>query len=531
MRIDHNLAALNANRNLLQNGRLLEKVQEKVSSGLRINRAADDAAGLAISEGMRSQIRGLTQAARNTQDAISLIQTAEGALEEVHACLSRMRELAVQAANSTYAPLDQNVLQQEIEDLKAEIDRISKTTHFNTKYLLDGSTSAFVSTDRGTTQVFMRGAISENGVSAAGTYRLNISLSQAGTTQVLQSGIFKTKDGAIAAGTDKLRNVGNFYDAQGRFVLDNPQTIMMMDGSGKLVQFDIYGDETLSQVAQKFNTVLAGDGSYGFGMAEVVGVATGNTAFADYITNTVAGGAESVSGTFVIRSAVAGTAGKITLIAGVDLINSFGFNEYQKATENQYTVDVYKGSVLQDSETVTGNKAFGIVHPNVDIQFDSNANIQVGLSGGAYVIGAGAGFSTIVHLAANSMVFQIGANELNVMSAAIGLTNCDALGIRDLVVNTCSNAGHAITRIDAAVGLISAQRSSLGAIQNRLEHTMRNLNVANENITAAESRIRDEDMANGMMEITKLNVLMQTSMAMLAQANQEPQQILRLLNS
>ncbi|MGE5582415.1 MAG: flagellin [Bacillota bacterium] len=537
MRIYHNLEAINANRNLLFNGRLIEKSQEKISSGLRINRAADDAAGLAISENMRSQLRGLAQASRNSQDAISLIQTAEGALTEVHACLNRMRELAVQAANTSYAPLDQNVLQQEIEDLKEEIDRISATTQFNNKNLLDGSASAIVSSDRATTQVLMRGGIREKGISAAGSYRLNISLVNPGTTEVLISSIFKTTNqggyagtaGIIASKTTKLRDVDRFYDSQGRFMLDNPQTIMLMDGRGKQVEFKIYSDDTLADVARKFNDVLANSGDNGFGMGAISGVPATSTAFSDYITNTINGGAEAVSGTFVVRSAVAGAAGKLTVIAGVDIINAFGFSEYQPASENVYRVDVFKNDVFQTTGITEGNIAVGMVHQNVDVRFDGTANTQVALNAGRYVISAGAAFNTTIHLADNSLFFQIGANELEVMNASIGLTNCDALGIRDLVVNTSENAGHAISKVDVAMSIISAQRGSLGAVQNRLEHTMNNLGVSNENITASESRIRDADMAKEMMAFTKLNILMQVGNMMLAQGNQKPQQVMQLL--
>lgn len=528
---------MNANRNLRSRGTDQQKAQEKLSSGLRINRSADDAAGLAISEGMRSQIRGLNQATRNSQDAISVIQTAEGALGEVHACLHRMRELSVQAANETYAPLDQNELQKEIEELKAEIDRISQTTHFNKKNLLDGTAAAIVSSDRDTTQVIMRGGIRDNGVSAAGTYRLDVSLASSGTTEVLLSSVFKTTSkggfngtaGVIASGGVKLRDIDRFYDNVGRFMIETPQSIVIMDGKGKQVQFTIYSDDTLSGVAKKFNDAIALSGTFGLGMGKVDGVSTANDAFAKYVTDTSVGGVESVSGTFVLRSSIAGTEGKFTIIAGVDVVQAFGFDIFQKAEENRFHINVYKGNTFLTSGTVQGNSALGMVHRNVDIQFDSTANTQVSLIDGKYVVGAGASFSTKISMADNTQVFQIGSNELQIMNAAVGLINCDSLGIRDLMINTSENAGRSITKLDIAIGRVSTQRSSLGAIQNRLEHTMNNLGVASENITASESRIRDVDMAMEMMEFTKLNVLTQSGIAMLAQANQKPQQVMQLL--
>ena len=197
MIINHNISALNTYSRLMLNNTGISKSLEKLSSGMRINRAADDAAGLAISEKMRSQIRGMEQAQRNAQDGISLIQTAEGALSETHSILQRMRELAVQAANDTYTSQDRQNIQQEIDQLTAEIDRISSSTQFNGKNLLDGSTAALVSTDKLTTKVFMRDGLrvlDQFGQKSAGggNYRLDIE-TQAGTAQVQKSDIFKVK--------------------------------------------------------------------------------------------------------------------------------------------------------------------------------------------------------------------------------------------------------------------------------------------------------------------------------------------------
>jgi flagellin len=176
MIINHNLPALNALRNLNGNAKLNSTAAEKLSSGLRINRAADDAAGLAISQSMQSQIEGLDQATRNAQDATSLIQTADGALNEAQSILTRMRDLAVQSANSTYTDNDRTSMQQEIDQLKDELNRIGNTTSFNNKILLDGSSAAGVSSNDATTKIFMRGAISDKGVSSAGTYKIDVSL-------------------------------------------------------------------------------------------------------------------------------------------------------------------------------------------------------------------------------------------------------------------------------------------------------------------------------------------------------------------
>ncbi len=538
MRINHNLSALNAHRNLGMVNALNGKSMEKLASGLRINRAADDAAGLAISETMRSQIRGLNQASRNSQDAISLLQTAEGALTETHSILHRMRELAVQSANATYTANDRTELQKEVEQLKGELDRIANTTSFNGKNLLDGTSSAISSSDKAATKIFMRGGIRDGAVSAAGTYRLDINLTSSGTTQIQSSTIFKTTTlgglsagaaGVVAGGATQLKDVDRFYDANGRFLLDNPQTISLVDGTGKSVSFTVFGNDTLSGLAAKFNNAISS--ANGLGMSAVSGSTTGtNVAFARYVTNTTEGGAISTSGTFVLSSAVAGNDGKITTIASEQLLNAFGFTEYQKATENTFNVVVSKGGVTVSSGTVQGNQLIGTIHKNVDVKFASDADLSVTYGSGNFQVTQGGGtYSTYVHLADNTQVFQIGANELQNMGAAIGGMDSEALGVKSVLITDAFSAGRAITKIDEAISRVSAQRSSLGAVQNRLEHTINNLGVAAENITASESRIRDVDMASEMMEFTKNSILIQASTAMLAQANTQPQSILQLI--
>ncbi|NLW47340.1 MAG: flagellin, partial [Firmicutes bacterium] len=318
MRINHNLSALNAHRNLGMVNSLNGKTMEKLSSGLRINRAADDAAGLAISETMRSQIRGLNQASRNSQDAISLLQTAEGALTETHSILHRMRELAVQSANATYTANDRSEIQKEIEQLKDEIDRIANTTSFNNKNLLDGTASAISSSDKAATKIYLRGSIRDGSVSAAGTYTLSVSSTDQGKTQVQSSTIFKTTAlgneltgddvGIVASGGTALYNVDRFYDANGRFLLDNPQTITLVDGTGKTASFTVYGNDTLSGLAARFNTAI-GSVEDGLGMS---GVATNGT-FAHYIAQDSSITDNATSGTFKLSSAIAGNDGKITV--------------------------------------------------------------------------------------------------------------------------------------------------------------------------------------------------------------------------
>jgi len=531
MRINHNLSALNSHRNLGMVNSMNGKSMEKLSSGLRINRAADDAAGLAISETMRSQIRGLNQASRNSQDAISLLQTAEGALTETHSILHRMRELAVQSANATYTANDRTEIQKEIDQLKGEVDRIANTTSFNNKNLLDGTASAISSSDKDATRIYLRGSIRDGSVSAAGTYTLAVTNTGIGQNQIQASTLFKTTTlggntpaSGLANGTINLYDVDRFYDANGRFMLDNPQTITLIDGTGKSASFTVFGNDTLDSLAAKFNTAIGSKD--GLDMSSVV---TGAATFALYDDDAAITGN---SGTFRLSSAIAGNDGKITVVANEQLLNAFGFTETQEATENSYSVTVTKPDATTVTATVQGNSLIGIIHENVDVKFASDADVTA-----TYVPGDGtftlaadaANYTTAVHLADNTQVFQIGANELQNMGAAIGRMDSEALGINSVLVTDAFSAGRSITKIDEAIGRVSSLRSDLGAVQNRLEHTINNLGVAAENITASESRIRDVDMAAEMMEFTKLNILSQASTAMLAQANTQPQSVLQLI--
>ncbi len=363
MRINHNIAALNTHRQLTAGSNAATKNMEKLSSGLRINRAGDDAAGLAISEKMRAQIKGLDMASKNAQDGISLIQTAEGALNETHSILQRMRELAVQASNDTNQDaVDREAINEEIEALKEEINRIATTTQFNGKTLLNGTLGSKIDTDTTNTTAFVAGvaSITTNG-SVAQEYAIAVDETE---------------------GTIKLTGDDG-----------KEQTISVKDG------------------AQTLN-------------------------FSDL---------------------------------GITIKTNAGF-------------------------TVGG---------------DING--------------------TKVTVATGETKFQIGANEGQSVGLSIDDMSTTALGIADINLGNRDGASEAITLINNAINTVSTQRSNLGALQNRLEHTINNLNNASENLTAAESRIRDVDMAKEMMEFTKNNILSQASQAMLAQANQQPQGVLQLL--
>ena len=401
MRIQHNIAALNSYRNLTGNNNAVSKNLEKLSSGYKINRAGDDAAGLAISEKMRAQITGLNTAQKNAQDGVSLVQTAEGALTEVHSMLNRMVELADQSANGTYDnAVDRANLQKEIASLKDEIDRIADSTNFNGINLLDGSLSTKTTT------------------TLAGT--------EAGTK----------------AGVDLKFTFADQFK-------DKPINVNLANAAGA-------GD--------KIEVEVAADG----------GITLKMDATVDHSAS-------------AIKKALAG--------AGVN---------------NVAKDDQAKMKSLLESVTVTGAGTTGVAKTGDD-----------------YVVAAG----TPVAAKGKSLTLQIGdtSKDFNQMAVSVGDMHTDALGIADIDISTQVGAQTAVDKIKSAINSVSSTRGDLGAIQNRLEHTINNLSVTAENMTAAESRIRDVDMANEMMAYTKNNILVQSSQAMLAQANQIPQGVLQLL--
>ncbi len=869
MRINTNLSALNAYRNLSMTDNRLSKSLERLSSGLRINRAADDAAGLAISEKMRGQIRGLNQASRNAMDGISLMQTAEGALNETHAILQRMRELSVQASSDTLTSSDRIEIQKEIEQLIAEINRIASSTEFNTKKLLDGSSAALTSTSDLNTKIFMRDGlrtIDQFGQKAVGggNYKLDIS-AMAGRGEVQKTDIMKVKheattiewtdvegtDGALQvallefdeveevnlqlndpgaadqelsvmatftagtltvevnlatdgtgaitstaeevynavmsaavqeglgavnevqtltldnatagsfslsfngettaflahdisavdlataleglsgigsgnvtvtedsgaytitfqgdligtdvselvlttydtaydgetptiAGTTEIAtltfddsgngigteghfsltldgfttiietdsdeavlaerieeglqalldmgagnggtvavvattpgtdilftatfsndpgatisfgavtadwasdgadgidtttpgqsgptlssiiamnivngdqvvladttvldevgevmlNIGEvarldsaifdidrFWDANGNFLVQDPQTINLVQGDGKKTSITIFGSDTIADIEEKLNRAIHNGLQQSFFNEEP-------TSYVRYVTEEIVDeeGFFTVRGTFVIQSAVTGKDGEIRFSGDEGVINALSLTTLQNSTENQFNVTVTNAhdpeEIIAENTRIVGNLLVGVVHPNVDVKFDPMAGITVDLEGNSFQWQSSGTDSIFIHLSDNTMVFHIGANPLQDVGAAIGDMSAEALGVDNILVTNRMSANRALTQVDYAIGRVSSERAKLGAVQNRLEHTINNLGVAAENLSAAESRVRDLDFALEMVEFTRNQIMMQAGTAMLAQANMKPQSVLMLL--
>ncbi|WP_273851600.1 flagellin [Guptibacillus spartinae] len=375
MIINHNLAAMNTYNQMGANQLNASKNMEKLSSGLRINRAGDDAAGLSISEKMRGQIRGLEQASRNAQDGISLIQTAEGGLNETHSILQRMNELATQAASETLSANDRSAVQEEMKALSTEVDRISSATKFNGEKLLDGQFGAKLNA-------------SGSGLAAGNNGLLSIDVAGASSNTTFKIAASGTVTDGITLSDDK----------------GNSQTVVLADNTAGTLDFE------------KLGVKLTVDSTW---------------------TATGLGGA----------TAGGGTAGELV-------------------TDSTATKFIQIGS-------------------------ENSTDQQLGLS--------------------------------------IGSMTATDLGVSGLSVNDVSGARTAMTQIQTAIDTVSLERSKLGANQNRLEHTINNLGTTAQNLTAAESRIRDVDMAKEMMDFTKNNILNQASQAMLAQANQSSSAVLQLL--
>ena len=481
--------AMNTHRQLGVNTNMSQKSIEKLSSGFRINRAGDDAAGLAISEKMRGQIRGLTQASRNAQDGISLIQTAEGALNETHAILQRMRELAVQSATDTNTDDDRIEIQKEINQLSEEITRISTDTEFNTMKLLDGTYNG---------KIFHIGA-NEN---------------QSVGIQILDMSSAELKVGELAIEGTDIAKIGEATLAGG---VDAVAAVTGVDGAAASL---VHGDLTITAVAE-------GSAGNAISVAFVAG--------SSGINVSVSSG--------VITVTLSGTPGANTPEAVAEAINAAAPALVTATYEGTTVVEVASAKNLAGGVTaVDAVEAVEEVKASVVLNGITFTAEATGASGNALSINieAGDAFSVVessgvitVTLAANTngeITTTVDELVAGFNDAGLGVTaafeDTEAKGID---VSTQVAANEAITTIDDAIVQVSAERSKLGAIQNRLEHTIKNLDTSAENLQASESRIRDVDMAKEIMEFTKQNILQQAATAMLAQANMAPQSVLQLL--
>lgn len=752
LRINQNVLSLRTYGTLSNTANKLEKSIGKLSSGLRINGASDDAAGLAVSEKMRRQIRGLSRAKLNAQDGISMVQTAEGALNETQSVLQRMRELATQSANDTLTSNDRLEIQKEVVQLKDELNRIASSTEFNTKKLLDGSQTALISSN----SLAVEGLVNGTGFSGSGDYDVSIALLSGGISQMQRSQIFTLNDGSgsLADGSTQLQSISQFYDENGVFILDTPQTLTLR-GNGEESQITLDGQMTLdnlaadlqnamvsgsgleiqssrSAVVNTVQTKIAGEGGYiqlisgfvgdqgqfsfasdenvvqalgfsisreavnsrvelsakdGFGnlrtvrlegnnasgllegvdlnftsqSAQIAGAKgleyglrfTTNQTFSlsvngtavnvnvvysathgwtmegiarsinDQITAGAAGlqglmasvsdgeirltyekpasASATVANTIVVANAT-GTADSIGLTDGTysgfvdarkDISDAaWGFSRYVStvkyglAAATAVIVSAGDGvgtealTVMTTIGSATGTAADMVLFTT----FQANANAaldaatvamrvdQVGSAlaftslrvGTEHLDNAAANSSQVtltnftansatalldklglaagtakgsgdanfkLHIVDNQAQFQIGADQGQTMSLNIANMSSKALGVDRIDMSTVQGANEAMGILGKALDRVSSERAKIGAYQNRLEHTVNNLDNMYSNLVSAESRIRDTDIAMEMIEFTKLQIVSQAGTAMLAQANMVPQGVLDLLGS
>jgi len=458
MVVQHNLTAMNSNRMIGLTTASQAKSTEKLSSGYKINRAADDAAGLSISEKMRKQIRGLTQASLNAQDGISAVQTAEGALTEVHDMLQRMNELAVKASNGTNSEDDRGYIQDEIDQLVKEIDRVSETTKFNETYLLKGDGTA---TREVTKTTPAQEAVDVKAEYVSGKGVDNVALKNGKTLAANAVWYEKGKTTAITADDiDKLFEVKN-------------------------------GNVVLKEGVELFDA--AADSATDFG-AQLTANKVDNTA---------------VQGVFEVGSSKVSTAND-----GSALVDAAGLNAL-------FNTD---GSIKTKFYAQKTDGSWAEVGAEQVAKF-------IKVTPGQEAVAAGTKTETETYTKALTLSLHVGAdgNDDNKISLDIESMSAEGIGVKGLDVSTEDAATKSIETLKASIQKVSTQRSALGAVQNRLEHTINNLDNVVENTTSAESQIRDTDMATEMVKYSNNNILAQAGQAMLAQSNQANQGVLSLL--
>ena len=490
MRINHNISALKANTQLQRTNSALEASIERLSSGYRINHAADDAAGMAISQKMKTQIRGLEQASRNASDGISVIQTAEGALSEIGAMLQRMRELSVQAVNGTNTDEDRDAIQAEIEQLNQEIDRISETTEFNTKKLLNGDVDRKSYSNNSKVDL-----ISLTDVVVSQDY--SITVDELGTKAYITGNALKAADFPISA------------EAAGTICI-NGQELEVEEGDSMSEVF-----AALRELGDRVDMDVFAGTVNASGEAETVALAANATLTFQTVNEGSGNGVEIYSDNTELLAAL-GLGGTVKsnsgdLVLATDTLKTYGTDAEVtlNSTTNKNFSNTATYVAIGNKVTITDNDGFEMVISAED--------------------GAKGKETLITVLDDGPITLQLGANEGQTIDLSIPQANSVTLGTDGINTGTATGASKAISVLDAAINKVSSIRAKLGAYENRLDHAINNIDITNENMTESLSRIEDLDMAEEMTTYTQKNVLAQAGTSMLAQANQQPQTILSLL--
>lgn len=502
MRIQHNIMAMNAYRNYNNNTSALSKNLEKLSSGYKINRAGDDAAGLAISEKMRAQITGLDQAQDNAQSGINLVQTAEGALQEVHDMLNRMVKLADQSANGTYDnEVDRKNLQDEVDQLMDEIDRIADSANYNGINLLDGTLAA-----------------------GEGVTTVKLGTTDATTTNAVpfaQDITLSTTANTLQADTKYTVEV-QYLDADG-----NAQKVSFAYTTGTNASVSAVGDELATELGKAMGSGYTV--THAGGKLKVTAAAGKNESniFSFKILDSAGNVVPDTDST--LGTVTAGKDATLTsTLSGVNVTSKqtleIDGKKFQIVTRGQTADEGYNALYVDQSTGTLGEDSVKQIAAQLkDLGYDVSAN-----SDGTALV-----FSKLSEgsKSQGGLTLQIGdtSDSFNQLLVSIQDMHAQSLGVDGIDISTQAGAQAAVDVIKAAINTVSSVRGTLGATQNRLDHTINNLSVMQENIQDAESTIRDTDVADEMMAYTKNNILVQSAQAMLAQANQVPQGVLQLL--
>ena len=538
MVVQHNMQAMNANRMLNVTTSTQSKATEKLSSGYKINRAADDAAGLTISEKMRKQIKGLDRASTNAEDGVSSVQTAEGALTEVHSMLQRMNELAVQASNGTNSESDRSAIQDEISQLTTEIDRVSETTKFNETYLLKGDANG------GTTQNTIKahdaglaGKLTGVGTGSA-TFTAN---ALTNGSKVTIAGKEYTIDTAAATNPSIEGLTDDEAQAFGKKEVDQAGTKAKTEldtANWKAGDSIKVNGKTYTQAANNDLDALVASLNNDFTADGIKFTAKKNGTKLVIEANEVAAQAA-----VKIEAATVNGADKGAQVGTAGTDNTYKYTAYTTADDLKTDLaagnDIYSGNLDTKVDTSLSDKInVADAYKLMTKELETASNIGADDDKKASVTNNHDGTFTITEGKAEvsaklSFSLHVGADAdmTNKINVDIESMSAAGLGIKGLNVEDTTGmaATYAIDAIADAVAKVSEQRSALGAVQNRLEHTIANVDNVVENTTSAESRIRDTDMAETMVEYSKNNILAQAGQSMLAQANQANQGVLSLL--
>ena len=584
-----NNSVMLAYNNLTSTNNAIEKTARALSTGLRTATAADDASGFAMGLKISSQIAGVDRAIRNSQDGVSMLQTAEGGLSEINSMLQRMRELTVEAANDTLTTQDRGYIQNEINELRKAIDSAASTTTFNNKRLLDGSSAVEWTSDSSNVTVKASGALTEldrfgQKKHIEGNYRIEIKANP-GESEVNKTSIFEVtrakeiyrteivdgkevqiRDVEIQPST--LGEMKGFTDANGISLFTLPQTISIAQGDGKSTSITLYSSDTIDDVRMKINDAIAidlGQGKYTDNVNNFCTISDGTQGLEAVYEETEVyrpvyerdsngelvldefGNAKELidqkelagyttQAAMIIRSVIPGSDGRLTFTSdNQDLVNALGLTTIKEAEDSIFTASVYDAhseTVLAKNVKLNGNKLEGVISENLTFEFNAMTNTYASWDENTktYVLKADSQPEVMtVHIKDKSTAFQVGQNPGEDMFIHIGDMRSDALGLDKINVTTRAGASHAISIIDSAIHKVSVQRTKIGAYQNELEYNTNSLTETSLHMQESESRIKDADMATEYMEFVKLQILNNTGNSMLSHANQNSQSIMSIL--